>query len=162
MFTKCFATACCIVSAYSFFVPQIAISPSEYSPRKRQWSEIADEYTGLRKRNKCLVRAVVKVESNNCKLKFSSAGALGCTQLMPRTAKAYGLRSREEILEDEFNLPIGIKHLYELIDRHGLFKGLQIYNAGPRRVGMTKENRDYPHKVFSELVRCQDTVNDKG
>ena len=74
-------------------------------------------------------------------------------QLMPATAKAYGLKP-DERFNPEDNIPVGVKHLFELIDSHGLKLGLQIYNAGPKRVGKTTENIRYPIKVIAEMKAC--------
>ena len=157
MFTRCFSIACFIVSTYMFFVPNIAKAPLIYFPKVKTWEEIADQYSELYKLNPCIMRAVIKVESDGCNGKKSKAGAAGCTQLMPATARALGLkvdagRDDREIPEDA--IAVGTKHLAGLIHKQGLILGLKIYNAGPLRVDMTAENRAYANKVISEIARC--------
>lgn len=85
---------------------------------------------------------------------ISPAGALGHMQLMPETAKAYGLRTDSDRLDPEQGIYAGTKHLKEVTSRYGLFKGLKVYNAGPNRVDATQENRDYPFKVLEEWKKC--------
>lgn len=124
---------------------------------ERTWSFIADEQADLQRLNRCLVRAVIKVESENCTNMKSKAGARGCMQLMPRTAAHYGLKTDEDQMDNEQNIYAGTKHLRELIDQYGLFKALQVYNAGPERMGKTQENIEYPHKVLKEWATCSES-----
>ena len=129
-------------------------SPTVAPKSKRTWEEIADEQAELQGLNKCLIRAVIAVESVNGKKQVSHAGALGYMQLMPKTAAAYGLKTDADILDPEQNIYAGTKHLKIEISKYGLFKGLQVYNAGPTRVGMTEENIQYPHKVLEAWRKC--------
>jgi soluble lytic murein transglycosylase-like protein len=76
-----------------------------------------------------LVRAVVKVESNFDTNAVSSKGARGLMQLMPETARNYGVQDAHD---PEQNLDGGIRHLCELMIQ---FNGelpltLAAYNAG--------------------------------
>jgi len=136
-----------IASRYNY----VPFSPP---PPARTWQTIADEQAEIQGLNKCLVRAVIAVESNNGKNMISPAGALGHMQLMPETAKAYGLRTDSDRLDPEQGIYAGAKHLKEVTSRYGLFKGLKVYNAGPNRVDATQENRDYPFKVLEEWKKC--------
>lgn len=121
---------------------------------EKTWNDLAEQYAHAEKINPCIIKAVIKVESNNCTQLISKAGAIGCMQLMPKTAKAYGVMNDAERLDPEMNIYAGTKHLAELIRAHGLFKGLKIYNAGPARIDMTPENRAFPHKVLAALTSC--------
>ena len=76
-----------------------------------------------------LVRAVVKVESNFDTNAVSSKGARGLMQLMPETARNYGVQDPHD---PEQNLEGGIRHLCDLMIQ---FNGelpltLAAYNAG--------------------------------
>lgn len=137
-------------------VHQVAVSFGYSIPRpERSWQEIADEQAELRGVNKCLVRAVITVESQGGKLLVSSAGALGHMQVMRETAKrACDIKTDVERLDPENNIFCGVKVLAANIKEYGLYKGLQVYNAGPARVGMTRENIEYPHRILTELSKC--------
>lgn len=118
--------------------------------------DIADRYSKARGLNPCLPRAMIKIESRDGKMMISGAGAKGHMQLMPATARTLcGLVGDDQILDPENNIFCGIKHIDELIEQYGVVVGLQVYNAGPNRVGKTKENIEYPHLVLAEMVRCQ-------
>lgn len=121
----------------------------------RTWQDIADEQADLQGLNRCLIRAMIKIESVNGTQLVSPAGALGHMQLMAPTAAYYGLKTDEQRMNPEENIYAGTKHIRELIEQYGLFLGLQVYNAGIKRVGKTKENIEYPHKVLNELARCE-------
>ncbi len=107
-----------------------------------------------------LVHAVVTVESAYQPRARSVKGARGLMQLMPDTARQYGLRNSYNA---EANLEAGIKHLKSLLDRFDLKLAIAAYNAGEAAV--TKfggippypETRDYVTRVlrlaFGPLAR---------
>jgi soluble lytic murein transglycosylase-like protein len=100
-----------------------------------------------------LIWAVIKVESNFREQAVSRAGARGLMQLMPRTARAIGLR---DPLDPEQNILGGAYYLRRLANRFGgdIYFTLAAYNAGPgavRRHGGIPpfpETRDYIRKVL--------------
>lgn len=122
---------------------------------EKKWQEIADEQAELQGVNKCLVRAVIKVESVDGTALVSRAGALGHMQVMRDTARrACDIKSDTDRMDPEQNIYCGVKVLASNIKQYGLIKGLKVYNAGPARVDKTEENRAYPNKVLNEWGRC--------
>ena len=102
-----------------------------------------------------LVKAVIHTESYfNHKAK-SHAGASGLMQLMPATAKLYGVGARD-LHDPTSNLEAGVKHLRYLLKKYprNLKYALAAYNAGERAVyyysGIPpyKETRNYVRKVL--------------
>jgi len=90
-----------------------------------------------------LVRALIKVESNFNPLAVSPKGAQGLMQLMPETARRYGIR---DIFNSEENLSGGIRYLSDLLR---MFNGnlplaLSAYNAGENLVVKIQKVPDYP------------------
>jgi soluble lytic murein transglycosylase-like protein len=80
-----------------------------------------------------LVRAVIQVESNFEPRCISRRGARGLMQLMPETARRYGVSS---IFDPEENIRGGIHYLSDLLHLypHDLPRALAAYNAGENAV----------------------------
>lgn len=75
------------------------------------------------------VMALVKVESNFNPYAISDKGARGLMQLIPSTARMYGLR---DYYDPAANLDAGVRHLRMLFERHNhdIDLVLAAYNAG--------------------------------
>jgi soluble lytic murein transglycosylase-like protein len=74
-----------------------------------------------------LVHAVVEQESNYQPRARSKKGARGLMQLMPATARQYGVRNS---YDPKSNLEAGVRHLKDLLNRLDLPIALAAYNAG--------------------------------
>jgi len=76
-----------------------------------------------------LVRAVIQVESDFDPRCVSNKGARGLMQLMPETARRYGVRS---IFDPEENIRGGVRYLGDLLGmfHNDLPRALAAYNAG--------------------------------
>jgi hypothetical protein len=98
-----------------------------------------------------LVHAVVAVESAWQPRARSAKGARGLMQLMPATARQYGVRNA---YAPAANLSAGIRHLRSLLDRFEVSLALAAYNAGEaavRRFGGIppyRETREYVSRVL--------------
>jgi soluble lytic murein transglycosylase-like protein len=99
-----------------------------------------------------LVHAVIAVESAYQPRARSPKGARGLMQLMPSTARQYGVRN---IYNPGANLDAGIRHLRSLMDRFELSLALAAYNAGEAAVrkfgGIPpyRETQDYVARVLA-------------
>jgi soluble lytic murein transglycosylase len=100
-----------------------------------------------------LIRAVIAVESAFNRYARSHAGALGLMQLIPETARRYGVANPFDPWQ---NIRAGTAHLRDLLDEfEDLRLALAAYNAGPtpvRRYGTIppyKETRNYVRKVMA-------------
>jgi soluble lytic murein transglycosylase-like protein len=81
---------------------------------------------------------IVRIESGFNPRAVSSAGAIGLTQVMPRTAAFYDSTVTAKALFDpDTNLRIGFRFLRDLLARYDgdLRLALLAYNRGPQRVG---------------------------
>jgi soluble lytic murein transglycosylase-like protein len=104
-----------------------------------------------------LLDAVARQESGYRTGAVSAAGAVGVMQLMPATARALGVDSRDPVA----NLNGGAAYLRALLDRFGgrIDLALAAYNAGPgaveRHAGVPpyRETRAY---VAANLQRLAD------
>ncbi len=100
-----------------------------------------------------LIKAVVHVESSFNPRAVSRKGALGLMQLMPETARRYGVR---DPFDPRQNLAAGARHLRELLEtyRHNKRLALAAYNAGARAVERYRgippfpETRNYVYRVL--------------
>ena len=74
-----------------------------------------------------LVHAVIEQESNYQARARSKKGARGLMQLMPATARQYGVRNS---YDPKANIEAGVRHLKDLLSRLDLPTALAAYNAG--------------------------------
>ncbi len=100
--------------------------------RKRFSGEIARMASRYRVPER-LVHAVITIESAYDPNAVSRAGAVGLMQLMPATARRYGVADRRD---PTANLTGGIRYLRDLLERfdHDLALALAGYNAGENAV----------------------------
>jgi soluble lytic murein transglycosylase-like protein len=103
-----------------------------------------------------LVRAVVAVESQFQPRARSRKGAIGLMQVLPSTARQYGIAN---LYDPGSNLQAGVRHLKGLLDRLPLALALAAYNAGEGAVQQFRgippypETRAYVARVRSLLGR---------
>lgn len=102
-----------------------------------------------------LLHAVVRVESAYNPKAVSKKGAVGLMQLMPATARSYGVSNSRDPKQ---NLSGGARYLRHLLGRfkNNLPLALAAYNAGEtavikygRRIPPYPETRNYVRKVLS-------------
>jgi len=105
-----------------------------------------------------LVHALIQVESAYHSNARSPRGAMGLMQLMPSTARQYGVIN---LYDPKTNIETGIRHLKSLLNRFpDLSLALAAYNAGEGAVerfgGIPpfKETRDYVSRILRLLNRA--------
>jgi soluble lytic murein transglycosylase-like protein len=105
-----------------------------------------------------LVHALIQVESAYHSNARSPKGAMGLMQLMPSTARQYGVIN---LYDPKTNIETGIRHLKSLLNRFpDLPLALAAYNAGQGAVerfgGIPpfKETRDYVSRILRLLNRA--------
>ncbi|MBV6520549.1 MAG: hypothetical protein MNPFHGCM_00665 [Gemmatimonadaceae bacterium] len=97
---------------------------------------------------------LVRIESGFIPTAVSPVGALGLTQLMLPTARAYERHvTREDLLTPEVNLRIGFSYLRDLIREHGSVPlALLVYNRGPAAVELDRELGVDPSNGYERVV----------
>ncbi len=108
-----------------------------------------------------LIHAIIRAESNYNVFAISEKGAMGLMQLMPDTARAYGVGN---IFDPEENIEGGTKYLKDLIQlykretREGKYdRVLAAYNAGQeavkkyRGIPPYQETKNYVKRILASL-----------
>jgi soluble lytic murein transglycosylase-like protein len=138
-------------------VLQALFSPGQPVPATPFGSEI---YAAAQRHavNPVVVAAVVRAESAFDHRAVSVKGARGLMQLMPATARRFGLADHE-ILDPQRNLDAGVRYLRFLLDRFDgdLTLALAAYNAGEGTVDRYggvppyRETRGYIERIYATL-----------
>jgi|AntRauTorcE11898_2_1112593.scaffolds.fasta_scaffold09650_3 hypothetical protein len=115
------------------------------------------------------LQALMRVESGGCRNVVSQAGALGCMQIMPGTAKQYdpSLRNmsdaqvRAQLLNEEYNINLGTKIYADLYSKLGGQEKLvyAAYNAGE---GSLQPSTDCPGDMRWECEWDSPGCHDNG
>jgi soluble lytic murein transglycosylase-like protein len=135
--------------------------------RSRSFEDLIGEHASRQGVRKALVRAVIQVESAFNPRAISNKGAIGLMQLMPATARQFGVRNA---FDPDENVRGGVAYLRQLLDRYDGDERLALaaYNAGPGAVdrhGQTvppfRETRDYVSRINS-LAGKQSTPSQHG
>ena len=93
----------------------------------RPYAELITTVAAAHQIDARLVHAVIEQESNYQARARSKKGARGLMQLMPGTARQYGVRNS---YDPKSNLEAGVRHLKDLLSRMDLPLALAAYNAG--------------------------------
>jgi soluble lytic murein transglycosylase-like protein len=109
--------------------------------------------------NPHLVAALIHVESAFNPKAVSSAGAYGLMQLLPETARRFGVKKKKDLFDPKKNLEAGVRYLKWLADRFGgdAEKMLAAYNAGEGAVDRFggippyQETQSYVQRIFGLL-----------
>jgi soluble lytic murein transglycosylase-like protein len=128
----------------SFSVPKAdSIRATRYAStdRGRIYDDVISEHARRNNVRAELVRAVVQVESAFNPRAISRVGAMGLMQLMPATAREFGVLNAFDPVE---NIRGGVAYLRQLLDRYSNNEELALaaYNAGPGAVD--KHNQTVP------------------
>ncbi|PYR88597.1 MAG: lytic transglycosylase [Acidobacteria bacterium] len=148
-------------SAKTYAVTPAAGTPSggirttkvAFSRRAAEYNDLIVEHSTRHALSPDFVRAVIQAESAFNPRARSLKGAMGLMQLMPQTARAYGVFDPFNAAE---NIRAGVAYLRSLLDRFNQDESLALaaYNAGPaavekygRSVPPYKETRSYVAKI---------------
>lgn len=147
--------------------PSFFSRPSSPPPHLRELIHRESKAKGLDPK---LVESLIRVESGFDPQAVSSKGAVGLMQLMPETARIYGMDNPWDVAQ---NVKAGTAYLRDLLYHFGgdLEKALAAYNAGPgavkRHGGVPPypETQRYVRRILSlypaKKVKVT-TVDDRG
>jgi hypothetical protein len=97
---------------------------------------------------------LVRLESEFNQHARSPAGAIGLTQLMLGTARAYVPDvTRDQLLERDLNLHVGFRYLHDLLREYRDIQiALLVYNRGPDAVALDRELGVDPSNGYDRIV----------
>ncbi len=121
--------------------PAAAPAAATVDPSNQQYAVIIDKASAAQGVDPKLVRAVIQVESAYQRRARSRKGAMGLMQLMPETARQYGVA---DPYDPKSNIEAGIKHLKALLQRFPTALALAAYNAGEAAVQRFRGIPPYP------------------
>ena len=156
---------------YKLTMPQADTSPPSLTqitpepglsrhPFQREIAKAADEF----KVDPALVHAVIQAESGYNASARSPKGAQGLMQLLPETAKRFGVATADLLWKPERNIRAGVAYLSSLLElfEQDLALVLAAYNAGEnavlrygRQIPPFPETRDYVPKVLAIYNRLK-------
>ncbi len=127
---------------------------NNFAQNRRRFTPLVDRVARHHHLDPHLIHAVVQVESAYNPAAVSRKGAVGLMQLMPGTARRYGVPDR---LDPVRNLQGGVRYLRDLLVRFDdVVLALAAYNAGEKaverhgnRVPPYPETRRYVSKVMA-------------
>ena len=128
----------------------------------RPFAELISTVAAAHHLDKRLVHAVIEQESNYQPRARSKKGARGLMQLMPGTARQYGVRNS---YDPKANLEAGVRHLKDLLSRMDLPLALAAYNAGEgtiKKFGGLPPYAETQHYVRSILRRVGAPASQSG
>ena len=131
--------------------PVAAISKAQSGlARKAGYDQVVDEVSRTYGLESALLHAVISVESRYNSKAVSKKGAAGLMQLMPQTAKRYGVADAFDPLQ---NLNGGARYLRDLLRlfNNNTSLALAAYNAGEQAV-MKYGNRIPPYRETLNYV----------
>lgn len=126
-----------------------------YKINKKKYAPIIKVIAQKHNFDEQLIHAIIRAESAYDPLARSSAGAVGMMQLMPETAKRYGVNDRRDPTQ---NIDAGVRYMKDLLTMFNsdLKLAVAAYNAGENAVLKYKktippypETRKYVQRVLS-------------
>jgi soluble lytic murein transglycosylase-like protein len=130
--------------------------------KSAQYSQVIETAARASRLEPALVQAVMVAESGGDPNALSKRGARGLMQLMPATARLYGVRN---VFDPEQNVRAASQYLRDLTDRYqnDLELVLAAYNAGPAAVDLSggkipplRETLDYVPRVLRIYSRLRE------
>jgi soluble lytic murein transglycosylase-like protein len=135
------ATRALAISLLLAVVPCLVAAPG--TDMRTLYSPIVKKIAGRYHIDPDLVHVVIRAESNYDAFAISSAGAMGLMQLMPATARQYGVMN---IFDPAQNIEGGVRYLKDLVKLYGGQTRLVLaaYNAGQEAVRKYRGIPPYP------------------
>jgi len=146
--------------------PQIEL-PASAESAPPALATLVDDIAQRHDVDRDLVHSMIRVESNYNPFAVSNKGALGLMQLVPSTARRFGVA---DVFNPAQNVEGGVRYLKYLLDLYDGNKqwALAAYNAGEgnveryRGVPPFRETRDYVYRVGKALDETRDAKKQRN
>lgn len=131
------------LAAASLLALAIPLAGASAAELRKLYDPIVKRVAEKHRIDRELVHVVIRAESNYDPFAISSAGAMGLMQLMPATARQYGVNN---VFDPAQNIEGGVRYLKDLVR---LYNGqtrlvLAAYNAGQEAVRKYRGIPPYP------------------
>jgi hypothetical protein len=145
--------------------PAVTLSPVALAQRVQRYQTLVSEVAQSTNLDPKLLHALIAVESGYNPQAVSRAGAVGLMQLMPATARRYGIQNSHDPLQ---NITGGARYLRDLLKmfNNDLPLVLAAYNAGEhavlrhgRQIPPFKETIAYVPKVLALYKKLELITN---
>ena len=136
----------------------------DFAKNRKKFAPTVDNAAERYKLSKSLLHAVITAESAYDPAAVSIAGAVGLMQLMPATAKRYGVKN---LIDPYENIHGGSRYLRDLLDmfNNDMTLAVAAYNAGEnavirygKRIPPFPETQNYVKKVLSYYKEYKKTI----
>jgi soluble lytic murein transglycosylase-like protein len=146
-------------------VRSIAMEPAVVAVEDRDLIALIDRIAGEQGVESHLVHSVIRAESNYNAAAVSPKGALGIMQLIPATARRFGVSN---IFDAQDNIRGGVRYLRFLLDyyQNDYPKAIAAYNAGESAVDKYNgvppfaETQNYVYQVAKNLKTAREHAGD--
>ncbi len=144
--------------------PRGSVAYKNFLKNQKKYSSTIEHYAKVYAIPKSLLHAIISAESAYDPHAISSAGAVGMMQLMPATAKRYGVGNRKNPHE---NINGGSRYFRDLLQMfdNDLQLALAAYNAGENavikygnKIPPYKETQNYVKKVLSYYKKYEKSL----
>lgn len=151
-----------------FVFPGLQSGWSSGAGSRKPYHEVVKKVASKYEIDADLIHAVIKAESNYNRFALSDKGAIGLMQLMPATARMYGVKN---VLDPGQNIEGGTKYLKDLIKLYNGRRNLVLaaYNAGQEavrkyggKIPPYPETRNYIKRIQADykkpIIRTRTTI----
>ncbi len=141
-----------------------SIATEDFAKNKRKYASTINYFAKQHRLPRSLLHAVITAESAYDPNAISRSGAVGLMQLMPETARQYGVRNRRNPADNINGGSRYLKYLLKLFNNN-LVLALAAYNSGEKtvkkygnKVPPFKETRNYVKKVIYYYKQYKKTI----
>lgn len=142
-------------------LPQFDVGTAPHIARTGAWRSLVEQIAGPRGMSLPWCLGVIFAESHGDPNAVSPAGARGLMQIMPTTAKAYGVSTPDDLFRPHINVDCGARILVEFRNKgFDVPQCASMYNAGPsQKTGGPKVSTKSPWGMVEDIGYIERVVS---